>query len=227
MTDHEPEPQHFTLWNVFAAAPTRPPLGDDAADELATFVRLQPEVHDVTVRGVYDLSGLRAGADVMVWFHGTDPIGLQAAARSLRRLEAFRGTIPVWHALGVHREAEFTRSHVPAFARGIAPASWLTVYPFNRSYEWYLLPEDERHQLLAEHGRAGAAYKGVLTNTVSAFALGDYEWILPLEAEDPVELVDLMRTLRATGARLHVREEIPFFTGRRIEPQDIKEILGA
>ena len=50
-------------------------------------------------------------------------------------------------------------------------------------------------------------------NTVSSFALGDYEWILAFEAPELHRIVDLMRDLRATEARLHVREEIPFFTG--------------
>jgi chlorite dismutase len=32
-------------------------------------------------------------------------------------------------------------------------------------------------------------------------------------ADELHRIVDLMRTLRTTQARLHVREEIPFFTG--------------
>ena len=49
------------------------------------------------------------------------------------------------------------------------------------------------------------------TTTVAAFALGDYEWLLALEADELHDTVDLMRHLRASGARMHVREEIPFF----------------
>lgn len=226
MHDSETDALHYTLWNVFGASAIRPQLGSGVAYELAAFIEAVDAI-GVTVRGFYDVSGLRAGADILIWLHGDDPARLQAAARDLRRLPSFAGTVPIWHALGVHREAEFTKSHVPAFARGIAPSAWLTVYPFNRSYDWYLLPKDERRRLLAEHGRAGAAYPNVLTNTVSAFALGDYEWILPLEADDPIEFVDLMRALRSTGARLHVREEIPFFTGRRIELHEVAEVLGA
>ncbi|MEZ5213940.1 MAG: chlorite dismutase family protein [Microbacterium sp.] len=42
---------------------------------------------------------------------------------------------------------------------------------------------------------------------MSTFALSDYEWLLPLaRADDPIHLVDLMRDLRATDARRHVRE---------------------
>ena len=79
--------------------------------------------------------------------------------------------------------------------------------------------------MLAEHGRAGAAFRGVVANTVAAFALGDYEWILPIEADELTDLVDMMRELRAVDARLHVREEIPFYTGRRIDVDEIEEVL--
>ena len=61
----------------------------------------------------------------------------------------------------------------------------------------------------------GRNYPDVRANTVPAFALGDYEWILAFEADDLSRIVDLMRHLRASRARLHVREEIPFYTGER------------
>jgi chlorite dismutase len=127
--------------------------------------------------------------------------------------------------MAVHRDAEFNRAHVPGFLRGVPPKEWLVVYPFVRSYEWYLLPEEERRAMLADHGRKGAAFTGVTANTVASFALGDYEWILPMEAEELTELVDMMRDLRYTEARRHVREEVPFYTGRRIEPREIPEVL--
>src|SRR5690606_15386744 len=145
--------------------------------------------------------------------------------RRLRRTELLKDLLPTWNAMGVHRDAEFNREHVPGFLRGIPPKQWLCLYPFVRSHEWYLLPDDERKRMLADHGRKGAAHTGVTATTVAAFALGDYEWLLPLEADDPVELVDLMRDLRATDARRHVREEVPFFTGRRLEFAEIPEVL--
>ena len=71
----------------------------------------------------------------------------------------------------------------------------------------------------------GRDYPQVLANTVSAFALGDWEWLLGLEADELTDLVDMMRTLRGTDARLHVRDEIPFYTGRRIPAAEIAEVL--
>jgi chlorite dismutase len=208
----------FTLWAVVRRAGGDPVPDRGFADAVAGLAE-----RGVTLRGVYDVSGLRADADLLFWLTGSDAAALQAGLRGLRR--SLPGLAPTWNALGVHRDAEFSRGHAPAFLRGLPPKGWLTVYPFVRSYDWYLLPEEDRRAMLADHGRKGSEFPGVQTNTVAAFALGDYEWILALEADDPVELVDLMRHLRNTEARMHVREEVPFFTGRRIEPAEVVGVL--
>ena len=94
-----------------------------------------------------------------------------------------------------------------------------------RSYEWYLLPEDERRRMLAQHGFQARDFPDVRANTVASFALGDYEWILAFEADELHRIVDLMRDLRATEARRHVRHEVPFFTGPRVQPGDLVATL--
>ncbi|HWR84934.1 MAG TPA: hydrogen peroxide-dependent heme synthase [Rhodoglobus sp.] len=210
----------YTLWAVFRRDTTRPSPGA---------ISLSPAIEaaaarGVTVRGFYDVSGMRADADLMIWLHGPVPEDLQWALRELRR--GLPSLLPTWNAMGVHRDAEFTANHLPAFMRGKDPERWITVYPFVRSYEWYLLPDEERRAMLGQHGRKGSEYPQVLANTVASFALGDYEWILALEAPELVDLVDLMRHLRQTDARRHVREEVPFYTGRRIELDDLEEVLA-
>ena len=218
MTD---EPLGYTLWAVLRRDGNTPAGTGDLAPAIAAV-----EAAGVTIRGFYDVSSLRADADLMIWMHGSEPETLQWALRELRRSEPLKNLLPTWNAMGVHREAEFTRSHVPAFLRGKEPETWLTVYPFVRSYEWYLLPEDERRAMLGNHGRKGSEYPQVLANTVASFALGDYEWILALEAPELVDLVDLMRHLRQTDARRHVREEIPFYTGRRIPAEEVRGLFA-
>lgn len=220
----------FTVWSVLRRDRT-PGLqsichpGDAGVVELLEAIE-QLATEGTTVRGIYDVSGMRADADVMLWLHANSGEKLQAALRTLRRTSLLSPLLPTWNAMGVHREAEFSRDHAPAFLRGKDPSAWMCVYPFVRSYEWYILPADERRGMLAEHGKKGAAHRSVLTNTVAAFGLGDYEWLLPLEANELVDIVDVIRDLRATQARMHVREEIPFYTGRRIQVEELPEILG-
>ncbi|NMR29857.1 hydrogen peroxide-dependent heme synthase [Crystallibacter degradans] len=212
----------YTLWTVFKRS------GADIADSaVADFESAVARLGDagVTLRGAYDVSAMREDADVMIWLHGSKPDELQAAVRTIRRTALFEEADIVWSAMGVHRDAEFTKNHSPSFALGKEPEAWLCVYPFVRSYEWYLLPAEERGKMLRDHGMLGRDFPQVLANTVASFALGDWEWILGLEAPELIDLVDLMRHLRYTDARNHVREEIPFYTGRRISPAEIAEVL--
>jgi len=217
----------FTLWAVLRRDPaatfdtsTQDALVAALDDAVKTI-----EAKGVIVRGFYDVSSIKADSDIMIWLHGAPPETLQWALRELRRSPLLRPLLPTWNVLGVHREAEFSADHAPSYLKGKEPGKWLTVYPFVRSYEWYLLPDDDRRGMLARHGRMGAAHPQVLANTVAAFALGDYEWLLALEAPELVDLVDLMRDLRKADARRHVREEVPFYTGRRITTAEIPEVL--
>lgn len=219
----------YTLWAVLRRNPDRV-FDINGSDVKGVVGELDDavasvEAEGVVVRGLYDVSGLRADADLMIWLHGDTPETLQWALRQLRRTAILKDLLPTWNAMGVHRAAEFSADHMPSFMKGKTPAAWVTVYPFVRSYDWYLLPDDERRGMLAQHGRAGSQFRTVLANTVASFALGDYEWILALEDDVLTNLVDLMRDLRSTDARRHVREEVPFFTGRRIETAEVVEVL--
>jgi hydrogen peroxide-dependent heme synthase len=216
----------YTMWSVFAA--DRLPAGDGGergglVDEVEALLA-DLATKDLVVRGTYDVSGLRADADLMVWWHAPTVELVQAAYHGLRRTELGRYLRPVWSGVAVHRPAEFNKGHVPAFMAGEEPRGYLSLYPFVRSYEWYLLPEVERRKMLSDHGLAARGYPDVRANTVPAFTLGDYEWLLAFEADELHRIVDLMRDLRATEARRHVREEIPFFTGPRVP---LREIVAA
>ncbi len=211
----------YTMWSVFQASDPLPAYREDVSDEVE---RLFGELKNVTVRGTYDLSGLRADADLMVWWHSESSDALQEAYSRFRRTSLGRTLKPVWSQMALHRPAEFNKSHIPAFLADEQPRAYICVYPFVRSYEWYLLPDEQRRDMLAEHGKMARGYPDVRANTVASFALGDYEWMLAFEADELHRIVDLMRDLRASTARRHVREEVPFYTGRRLP---ISEIVAA
>jgi hydrogen peroxide-dependent heme synthase len=213
----------YTLWTVFARREGTQPAA--TSETLQAWIDAL-EAQDIELRGIYDVSGMRADADLMLWLHGPTAEGLQSALRDFRRTMGSGAVHMVWSAMGLHRPAEFNKGHVPAFMSGKPAQDWLSVYPFVRSYEWYLLPEEDRRAMLMEHGMKGRDYESVLSNTVSAFALADYEWILALESNVLHDLVDMMRTMRYTEARRHVREEIPFYTGKRVDAAGALSVLA-
>ncbi len=179
----------------------------------------------VTVRGTYLTTGFRPDTDVMFFWVATSAEDAQELLVELVRTEIGRN-LQLTHAfLGVVRPAEFNPDHLPAFLRGEAPKKYLSVYPFVRTEEWYLMPAADRGKLLAEHGRMGREFPQVLPNTTSAFGLGDWEWILAFEADDPTHIVDCIRRLREAEARRYTKLDVPFVVGTRRELREVLERL--
>ena len=234
MTENQPEALKarelneqflYTMYSVFKATT---PIPDERRQELAEegqgFLDAALE-KGVYTRGTYDVSGLKADADLMVWWTCPDIDVLQDCYSRFRQTGLGRHLSPVWSSVGLHRPAEFNRNHIPAYVRREDPKKYVCVYPFNRSLEWYLLPDYERKGMLSEHGIMGREYEDVRANTVAAFALGDYEWLLAFEADELHRIVDAMRHLRSARARLHTKLETPFYTGGRKPIADIVAAL--
>ena len=199
----------------------------EALGEITPLIEAGPDGGE-EILGFYDVSGFRAEADLMLWLAAEEPAALQRGLREFERSVVGTWLHREWAGVGVHRMAEFAKGHFPSFMDpAFTRKQWITVYPFVRSYDWYLLPDEERNRMLREHGMLGRDYPQVNANTVAAFALGDYEWLLSFEADDLHDLVDMMRHLRYSDARLHVRDELPFHTGRRLEDlEDVAALLA-
>jgi chlorite dismutase len=216
----------YTMWSVFRV-PDRVALeagGLGSAATEVTDLTEQAAAKGIVTRGCYDIQGLRADADYMFWWVAPTSDDLQDMYVRFRRTRLGRCSEPVWSAMALHRPAEFNKSHIPAFLAEEEPGAYVSVYPFVRSFDWYLLDPAERRQMLAQHGQMAREYPDVRANTVSCFSLNDYEWILAFEANELHRIVDLMRHLRGAEARRHTRVEIPFYTGRR---KPVRELIDS
>lgn len=215
----------------------------------------------VTVRGVYSMVGFREDADIMFWVHGTDLDAMQEFAVRLRHTTLGRYLDSVQTYVGVVAGGRYDPGHLPSFMLGAEPKNYISVYPFVKTADWYLLPYDRRRELMAEHGIVGRRFAvareyqavstghglphgssatatatapaekateiggGVLANTVDSFGLGDYEFILANESDDPSELCRMMEALRATEVRRYTKLDVPIFLGRRRTPEDAVAML--
>src|SRR3546814_20225270 len=118
----------------------------------------------------------------MIWTHAATIEELQAAYADFRRTTVLgQASAPIWSNSAVHRPAEFNKSHVPSFIAGEDPGDYICVYPFVRSYEWYLLPYEERRTMHADPGMATRSHKAVPASTFPAFSLGDSTCILSFD----------------------------------------------
>jgi chlorite dismutase len=215
-----PEELVFASYPVYRAIPEKLAELDREIATKELMALLDEFAERVTVRGVYSTAGFRAGTDLMFWLISSRADDVQDLQVGLRRTQLGRALEQTHAFLGLVRPAEFAPDHQPAFVQGRPPRRYVSVYPFVRTPEWYLLDAEERATHLRSHGVLGREYPDVEPNTTSAFGLGDYEWILAFEADSLDRLVELIRHLRGNESRLYVKEETPFVTGIRKDLPD-------
>lgn len=192
----------------------------DAAAELRVALCSQS---DVQLRGVYSLTGFHADADAIFWLYGTDLEAMQDSWLTLRQTPFGRQLLPVNTYLGLATPSQYVADHIPAFLRNVPPRRYLSVYPFVKTREWYLLPYEERQRLMGEHGELGREYPDILTNTISSFGLGDQEFVVGIEGDNPAEIMDMMRHLRSAEVRKYTASDTPIYLGRHL---DLDELLA-
>jgi peroxiredoxin len=174
----------------------------------------------ITVRGAYSTAGLHADADLILWCISRSADAVNDLAVAVRRTGMGQHLELRDVLLGLAGASEYNPDHLPAFLKGQPPRRYLSVYPFVKTPEWYLLPDDERREMMAEHGRAGRNH-AVAGNTVRAFGLGDAEFVVALEAEHLKDLVDCMDALRRFRVRRYTQRDAPIYLGRLMPLEEV------
>lgn len=214
--------QVYTVFWLYKATPRWRELGPEAqAAARERFLRVLGDTEDVRLRGAYSTIGFRADVDLILWLVADDPERLQRLAVALNRTPLGQALEMRYAYLGVAGASQYDPTHGPAFLRGIPPKRYLSVYPFTKTPEWYLLPFERRRELMVEHGRLGDEFPSVLTNTVNSFGVQDQEFIVALEDDDVATLVTMVQRLRAAEVRRYTQLDTPVFLGLRKEPEAV------
>ncbi|HZV26404.1 MAG TPA: chlorite dismutase family protein, partial [Acidothermaceae bacterium] len=145
----------YTMYAVFRSqrgAGALPDSGRDLAAAEVDDLLAELAGKGVVTRGFYSVSGFRHDADYLIWWIAPNSEDLQDAYLRFLRTRLGRASDPVWSVIGVHRDAEFNKAHIPAFLAGMEAKAYVCVYPYNRTNEWYLLDPAERGAMLREHG---------------------------------------------------------------------------
>lgn len=108
----------------------------------------------------------------------------------------------------------------------------LCFYPMSKRRDaagnWYMLPYEDRRQLMEGHGRKGREFAGrVLQLVTGSTGLDDFEWAVTLFAADPADLKQCVYELRFDHASAIYAEFGPFITGLVAPIEDVLASVGA
>jgi len=128
---------------------------------------------------------------------------------------ARKGTLPSF-VLGNEpctRSSTYARKGtIPSFVLGNEPQKYVIVYPFTKTREWYLLPQEQRQKMMDQHINVSEKYPQVTLNTTYSFGIGDQDFMLAFECDDLRDFQNLIMDLRQTPVSAYVAVDTPMIT---------------
>lgn len=103
-------------------------------------------------------------------------------------------------------------------------------YPMDKKrgedVNWYMLPFQERANLMLEHGKIGRTYHGLVTQVISgSIGFDDFEWGVDLYADDPVIFKKLIYEMRFDEASAKYGHFGQFFSGLQFSLDQLRTYL--
>ncbi len=167
---------------------------------------------------IYQVYPAQANADILIW--SSLPVeSPKDPADFFERLACaflpYRQMIePVENLWGYTRPSQYTRSRSTQEIDPLSPErkSYLILYPFVKTADWYLLGQETRQGIMNGHITAGKQFPEITQLLLYSFGLQDQEFIVVYETEDLGAFSDLVSTLRNTEARRYTLRDTPLTT---------------
>ena len=176
----------------------------------------------------YSTVGLKTNCDLLLWRKGTSPIGMQDL--TARLLQTGIGQyLEITHNLyGFTRPSAYTkRPTTQEQAIDLEDRqTYLVVYPFSKTTEWFLMSRDARQGMMNEHMRVGHDYADIRQVLLYSTGLDDQEFIVAYETEDLPRFSALVTDLRATEARRYTLKDTPILTGIKRPLREALALIG-
>jgi peroxiredoxin len=143
---------------------------------------------------------------------------------------------------GVDPESNVYKAKVAAYADRLEPMNrqrlypdfpdWpcLCFYPMSKirqaDQNWYLLPFEERSELMSQHGRSGMKFAGRVSQLITASTgLDNWEWGVTLWARNPVYLKEIVYSMRFDESSARYALFGDFYFGYILSPSELVETV--
>lgn len=162
----------------------------------------------------YSTLGLRAGAELLLWWKSDGPSALQETLASVLCTGLGRYCEVAYTLWGLTRPSIYTKRRTTQEQAIDEPTRlrYLIVYPFVKTVDWYLMSRDARQGMMNEHMRVGHDFADVRQMLLYTTGLDDQEFIVAYETDRLERHQDLVIALRGTEARRHTLRDTPIFT---------------
>ncbi|HTD45938.1 MAG TPA: chlorite dismutase family protein [bacterium] len=194
----------------------------------AQFLDAVERFRDTVMMESYSTLGLRTDADFLIWKVSPELPPIQQMAEALNQTGLGRYLDLRHSLLALTRKSIYTREEPLEAGFKVDPGegTYLFVYPFVKTREWYALPLDARRRMMADHIRVGHEYPDVQLHTAYSFGLDDQEFVVSFLTDNPKRFQELVMKLRETEASRYTLRDVPIFTCAKRPLAEIVRSLG-
>jgi len=176
----------------------------------------------------YSTVGMKTNCDLLLWRKGSSPISMQDLTSRLL-LTGIGQYLEITHNLyGFTRPSTYTkRPTTQEQAIDLEERqTYLIVYPFSKTTEWYLMSKEARQGMMNEHIRIGHEYEDVRQVLLYTTGIDDQEFIVAYETENLPRFSALVVALRDTEARRYTLRDTPILTGIHRPLREALSLIG-
>ena len=158
----------------------------------------------------YSNMGLRDDADLLLWFVAKTVDDIQSAVEKLYSTVFGKYIVPSRTYLSCTRPSIYVKDGKQGgFISDQNAKRYVIVYPFTKTRDWYLLPKNQRQEIMDEHIEVSKKYPQVVLNTTYSFGIHDEDFMLAFEVDNIRDFQDLIMDLRETRVSTYVKNDIP------------------
>jgi chlorite dismutase len=159
-----------------------------------------------------------SGIDLIVWSALAAEEGGDTARffeRLARANNPYRHLIDLKDSLwGFTRPSQYSKARskqeIDPFAE--TRKTYLIIYPFSKTTDWYLMSREARQGMMNEHIRIGKSYEEISQLLLYSFGLQNQEFVVVYETDDLARFSELVNELRDTEARRFTLRDTPLHT---------------
>jgi chlorite dismutase len=167
---------------------------------------------------LYQVYPAQVNADILVWSALSIDQSCDTSEFFTRFAQAtnpHRGLLAPKQILwGYTKPSQYTKSRSAQEIDPFAPerSTYLVMYPFVKTAEWYLMSRESRQGMMNEHIRIGKGFPEIKQLLLYSFGVQDQEFIVVYETEDLQQFSNLVYELRDTEARRFTERDSPLYT---------------
>jgi chlorite dismutase len=207
-------------------------LGDhEKIQARSEFLKLVDQRREGMICLSYSTAGLRPESDFLLWRIANSVDAFQEQTKAINKTTLGGYLTTPWSFVAMTKRSTYVDKldpfHTPESRTHIIPGKrkYLFVYPFVKTRDWYLLPLEQRQEIMDVHIRAGSKYPSVKLNTTYSFGLDDQDFVVAFETDEPKDFLDLVMDLRETQSSKYTQRDTPIFTCVQMPMENVLDQL--